>query len=48
MRDNNEPLCEKGEPTLNVAAGYLNMPTHQNTKLLIEDKVKEYKANLKK
>ena len=48
MRDNNEPLCEKGEPTLNVAAGYLNMPTHQNTKLLIEDKGKEYKANLKK
>ena len=48
MRDNNEPLCENGEPTLNVAAGYLNMPKHQNTKLLIEDKVKEYKANLKK
>lgn len=48
MRDNNEPLCESGEPTLNVAAGYLNMPKHQNTKLLIEDKVKEYKANLKK
>lgn len=48
MRDNNEPLCENGEPTLNVAAGYLNMPKHQNTKLLIEDKVKEYKKNLKK
>lgn len=48
MRDNNEPLCESGEPTLNVAAGYLNMPKHQNTKLLIEDKVKEYKKNLKK
>lgn len=48
MRDNNEPLCENGEPTLNVAAGYLNMPKHQNTKLLIEDKVKEYKENLKK
>ena len=48
MRDNNEPLCENGEPTLNVAAGYLNMPKHQNTKLLIEDKVKEYKNNLKK
>lgn len=48
MRDNNEPLCENGEPTLNVAAGYLNMPKHQNTKLLIEDKVKEYKQNLKK
>lgn len=48
MRDNNEPLCESGEPTLSVAAGYLNMPKHQNTKLLIEDKVKEYKKNLKK
>jgi hypothetical protein len=48
MRDNNEPLCENGEPTLNVAAGYLNMPKNQNTKLLIEDKVKEYKNNLKK
>ena len=48
MRDNNEPLCENGEPTFNVAAGYLNMPKHQNTKLLIEDKVKEYKKNLKK
>lgn len=48
MRDNNEPLCENGEPTLNVAAGYLNMPKHQNTKLLIEDKVKEYKETLKK
>ena len=48
MRDNNEPLCENGEPTLNVAAGYLNMPKHQNTKLLIVDKVKEYKENLKK
>jgi hypothetical protein len=48
MRDNNEPLCENGEPTLSVAAGYLNMPKHQNTKLLIVDKVKEYKENLKK
>lgn len=48
MRDNNEPLCENGEPTLNVAAGYLNMPKYQNTKLFIEDKVKEYKENLKK
>lgn len=48
MRDNNEPLCENGEPTLNVAAGYLNMPKHQQVKLFIQDKVKEYKENLKK
>lgn len=41
MKDNT-PLCEEGEdPTLNVAAKYINMPKHQEIKLMLEAKTKE-------
>ena len=46
MRDTNEPLCENGEPTMSVASAYLNMPKHNELKLLIEAKVEQYKKNL--
>ena len=39
------PLCEHGEPTLNVAATYLNMPKYSETRLLIEGKVNQYNEN---
>lgn len=41
---NNNPLCDDGrEPTLNVAAAYLNNPKNQNLKFTIESKLKESK-----
>ena len=43
MRDTNTPLCDSGEPTLSVAAAYLNMPKNQELRFLIQNKVKEYK-----
>ena len=37
LRSDNKPLCEDGEdPTLNVAAKYLNDPKHQSIKFSIE------------
>ena len=39
------PLCEQGEPTLSVAATYLNMPKYNETKMLVEAKVQQYKEN---
>lgn len=37
----NSPLCEQGEdPTLSMAAKYLNSPKHQEVKLSIEAKIK--------
>lgn len=41
------PLCNNGEPTMSVAATYLNEPKHSETKLLIEAKVNQYKEKSK-
>ena len=41
LRSDNKPLCEDGEdPTLNVAAKYLNDPKHQSIKFSIETELK--------
>lgn len=40
LPDNKSPLCEKGEPTLNTAAAYLNMPKYQNIKFSLEAQIK--------
>lgn len=41
LRSDNTPLCDHNEdPTLNVAARYLNLPKNQELKLSIEAKVK--------
>ena len=41
LRSDNTPLCEAGEePTLNVAARYLNKPKHQEIKFSLEAKLK--------
>lgn len=41
LRSDNTPLCESGEePTLNIAAKYLNNPKHQEIKFSIEAKLK--------
>ena len=41
MRNDNSPLCESNEePTLNIAAKYLNSPKHQEIKFGIEAKLK--------
>ena len=45
MRDSNTPLCDSGDPTLSVAAEYINRPKNQELRLLIQNKVKEYKEN---
>lgn len=42
----NEPMCEKGDATLSVAAAYLNLPKNQQLKLSIEAKIN--KENKKK
>lgn len=42
LREDNSPLCENNEePTINVAARYLNSPKHQNIKFVLEAKLKE-------
>lgn len=41
------PLCNNGEPTMSVAATFLNEPRHNETKLLIEAKVNQYKESVK-
>lgn len=42
LRSDNTPLCESGEePTLNMAAKYLNNPRHQEIKFTLEAKLKE-------
>ena len=41
------PLCNNGEPTMSVAATFLNEPKHNETKLLIEAKVNQYKESVK-
>lgn len=41
LRENNSPLCNDGqEPTMNIAATYLNEPKHQEIKFSIEAKIK--------
>ena len=45
LREGNQPLCDKGEPTLSVAATYLNMPKNQELRFTIEAKVNQYKEN---
>ena len=41
LRETNQPLCEDNEePTLNVAAKYLNSPKHQEIKFSLEAKLK--------
>lgn len=41
LRSDNTPLCEANEePTLNVAARYLNNPKHQDIKFALEAKLK--------
>ena len=40
----NTPLCEAGEdPTLSVAARYLNIPSHQDLKFILESEVGKVK-----
>ena len=41
LRSDNTPLCEPNEePTLNIAAKYLNSPKHQDLKFALEAKLK--------
>ena len=41
LRQDNSPLCENNqEPTLSIAAQYLNNPKHQEVKLTLEAKLK--------
>jgi len=42
LRSDNSPLCENNEePTLSMASKFLNMPKHQEIKLMIEAKLKD-------
>lgn len=45
FRDNGEPMCDGGDPTLSVAAQWLNLPKNQERKFSTEAKVKAYKEN---
>lgn len=40
IREGNIPMCEDGEPTLNVAAQWINLPKNQEIKLSLEAKLK--------
>ena len=41
----NTPLCEAGEnPTLSIAARYINLPTHQDVKFLLEAEIGKKKG----
>ena len=41
LRSDNSPLCEANEePTLNIAAKYLNAPKHQDIKFALEANLK--------
>ena len=40
IREGNVPMCEDGEPTLNVAAQWINLPNNQEIKLSLEAKLK--------
>lgn len=40
LKSDNSPLCDAGEdPTLSVAAKYLNLPSHQDIKFILESEV---------
>ena len=45
LREGNQPLCDKGEPTLSVAAAYLSLAKNQELRFTIEAKVNQYKEN---
>lgn len=46
LRNGNTPLCEEGEdPTLSIAAKYLNAPKHQSVKFAIETELKQDKKD---
>lgn len=40
IKEGNIPMCEGGEPTLNVAAQWINLPKNQEIKLSLEAKLK--------
>ena len=40
IKEGNIPMCEDGEPTLNVAAQWINLPKNQEIKLSLEAKLK--------
>lgn len=40
IKSGNIPMCESGEPTLNVAAQWLNLPKNQEIKFSLEAKLK--------
>ena len=40
IREGNIPMCEDGEPTLNVAAQWINLPKNQEIKISLEAKLK--------
>lgn len=40
IREGNVPMCAEGEPTLNVASSWLNLPKNQEYKFSIEAKLK--------
>ena len=40
IREGNVPMCEDGEPTLNVAAQWLNLPKNQDIKFSLEAKLR--------
>ena len=40
IKEGNIPMCEDGEPTLNVAAQWINLPKNQEVKLSLEAKLK--------
>jgi len=40
LKSDNSPLCDMGEdPTLSIAAKYLNLPSHQDIKFILESEV---------
>jgi hypothetical protein len=40
LKSDGTPLCDEGDPTLNVAAKYLNSPKRQELKFSLEAKLK--------
>ena len=40
IKEGNIPMCEDGEPTLNVAAQWINLPKNQEVQLSLEAKLK--------
>lgn len=40
IKSGNVPMCDSGEPTLNVAAQWLNLPKNQDVKFSLEAKLK--------